>query len=117
MKHKGFYIALFVLTVMLLAFPAVQQYTHMFKLRPLAGATVVTERPQLNVRTFMKGDFQRKEDQYLSENIGFRELFVRSYNQLCWSLFRKVQNKTIFISDDNWIFNDFTIKHHYGQSV
>ena len=117
MKHKGFYIALFVLTVLMLAFPAVQQYTHMFKFRPLAGATVVTERPHLNVKTFMKGDFQRQEDQYLSENIGFREFFVRSYNQLCWSLFRKVQNKTIFVSDDNWIFNDFTIKHHYGQSV
>lgn len=108
---------LFVLTAMLLAFPATQQYAKLFKFRPLAGATVVTDRPQLNIKSFMKGDFQRQEDRYLSENIGFRELFIRSYNQLCWSLFRKVQNKTIYINDDNWIFNDFTIKHHYGQSV
>lgn len=117
MKHKRFYIGLFVLTVMLLALPAVQQHTHLFKLRPLKGAFVKTERPQLNYRTFMTGAFQKQEDQYLTENIGFRELYVRSYNQLCWSLFRKIQNETLFISDDNWIFNDFAIKHHYGQSV
>lgn len=116
MKHKGFHIALCVLTVLLLALPAVQQYARLFKLRPLAGATVVTERPQLNVGTFMNGDFQKQEDRYLSEQVGFREVFIRSYNQVCWSLFRKVQNKTIYINDDNWIFNDFTIKHHYGQS-
>ena len=117
MKHKGLYITFFVLTVMLLAFPAVQQHAQLFKIKPLNGVTVETEQPHFTFKTFMSGEFQKQEDQYLSENIGFRELFVRCYNQLSWSLFRKWQNKSIFINDDNWIFNDFTIKHHYGQSM
>ena len=116
-KHKGLYIVLCVLTVILLAFPAVQQHAQLFKFKPLAGAVVATEPPQLNVKSFMDGSFQQQEDQYLSEHIGFREPFVRCYNQLCWSLFRKVQNETIFVNDDNWLFNDFTVKHYYGQSV
>lgn len=117
MKHKGFYIVLCVLTVILLAFPAVQQHAKLFKFGPLGGVVESAERPRLSVNTFMDGSFQQQEDQYLSENIGFREPLIRCYNQLCWSLFRKVQNKTIFVNDDNWLFNDFTIKHHYRQSV
>lgn len=117
MKRKGIYIGLFILTVLVLAFPAIQQYTHCFKLKPLKGVTVATQRPELSYKTFMSGEFQKQEDKFLSENVGFRELFVRSYNQLCWSLFRKTQNKTIFVGDDNWLFNDFAIKHHYGQSM
>ncbi|MBQ3710671.1 MAG: hypothetical protein II887_08205 [Bacteroidales bacterium] len=117
MRHKWLYIVLFVLTVMLLAFPAVQQHAKLFKFKPLFGAVVATEPPQLTLQSFMDGSFQQQEDQYLSEHIGFREPLVRGYNQFCWSLFRKVQNETIFVNDDNWIFNDYTVKHYYGQSV
>ena len=101
----------------LLVLPAVQQHGKLFKLKPLNGVTEAAARPNLTIKTFMNGSFQAQEEQYLSENIGFRELMVRCYNQMSWSLFRQTQNKTIFIGDDNWIFNDFTIKHFYGQSV
>ena len=117
MRRKGLHIALFVLTVLLLAFPAVQQYAKLFKFTPLYGVTMTAEQPKFSFSSFMKGEFQQQEDQYLSENIGFREPFVRCYNQLCWSLFRKVQNKTIYVNDDNWIFNDYTVRHYYRQSV
>lgn len=117
MRRKGFYTVLFVVTVLLLAFPAVQQHVKLFKFKPLSGAVVAMESPQLSFRSFMDGSYQRQEDQYLTEHIGFREPFVRCYNQLCWFLFRKVQNETIFVNDDNWIFNNYTVKHYYGQSV
>ena len=117
MKHRGLYITLFALTVLLLAFPAVQQHAKLFKFWPLRGATVTTEQPRFTLKSFMDGSFQAQEDRYLSDHIGFREPFVRCYNQLCWSLFRKTQNKTVYVGKDNWLFNDYTIKHHYGQSV
>lgn len=117
MKHKGFYIILFVLTVVLLAFPVMQQHVKLFKIRPLHGVTVTTEQPKFSLESFMNGSFQKQEDQYLSENIGFREAFVRCYNQLTWSLFRKTQNKTLYVNDDNWIFNNYCIQHHYRQFI
>ena len=89
MKHKGLHIALFVVAVAVLALPAVQQHAKLFELAPLKGVTVGAERPHLNPSTFLSGEYQRQEDQYLTENIGFRELFVRSYNQWSWSLFRQ----------------------------
>ncbi|MBO4328237.1 MAG: hypothetical protein J5831_02365 [Bacteroidales bacterium] len=117
MNRKALYITLFGLTVALLALPAVQQYAKLFTFRPLNGVTVEQEQPRLTFKSFMDGSFQSQEDRYLSEHVGFREPLVRCYNQLCWSLFRSTQNKTIYINDDNYIFTDFTVKHHYGQSV
>lgn len=117
MKNKVEYIVLLALTFAMLVLPAVQQHTQWFKMKPLNGVTVVTERPKLNIKTFMSGEYQRQGEQYLSENIGFREPLTRLYNQLSWSLFRYTPNKSIFVDDDNWIFNDFTIKHYYGQSM
>ena len=117
MRRKAIHTVLLVLTELLLVFPAVQQQTQWFKLKPLNGVTVTAEQPQLNLKTFLSGDFQKQEDRYLAENLGFREWLIRFYNQVSWSLFRKTQNKTIFVDKDNWIFNDYTIKHHYGLSV
>ena len=117
MKRKRIYTAFFVLTVLLLAFPAVQQHTQWFQLRPLHGVTVATERPALGFKTFMSGAYQRQEDQYLAEHIGFRELFVRCYNQLSWSLFRQPQNKSIRVGREQWLFDDAMIRNHDGQLV
>ena len=99
MKQKVSYTVLFVLSVVLLAFPAAQQYAKLFEFKPLNGVTEKVEQPQFNFKNWMTGTFQKQEERYLSENIGFRELFVRCYNQMSWSLFRKVQNKSIFINN------------------
>lgn len=114
---KTLYIVLFILAVAALTLPMAQQHYNLFKMKKLNGVTVETKQPVLSLKTFMSGEYQKQEDKYLAEHIGFRELFIRCYNQLTWSLFRKTQNKTLFINHDNWIFNDFTIKHHYGQSM
>lgn len=105
------------MTTILLAFPAIQQYTQWFSIKPLHGVTVAIARPDLRLKTFMSGEFQRQEDLYLSENIGFRELFVRCYNQLSWSLFRQPQNKSIHVGKDLWLFDDAMVRNHDHQLV
>lgn len=117
MKQKGWYSVLFVVTVVLLALPAVQQQWHLFNFRPLLGSTVSSERPQLTVKSFMSGQYQVQEDRYLSEHVGFRECFIRYYNQLTWSLFRKSQNPSVFVGKDNYLFNDFVMEHCKRQSA
>lgn len=117
MKHKVLHIVLIALTFVLLVLPAVQQHSKLFKMKPLNGVTETTAKPILTLKSFMNGNFQAQEEQYLSENIGFREPMVRCYNQLSWSLFRISQNKTIHVGRDNWIFNDFMIKHRDRQFV
>lgn len=117
MKKRTFYTALFVLTVALLFFSPIQQYLKIWKFKPLAGAVVASEHPKFQLKSFMKGDFQTQTDNYLSENIGFRECFIRTYNQLVWFLFHKSNNETIFVGKDGWLFNDFVMNHYKGKAI
>lgn len=117
MKHKVIYTILFVLTVAVLFFSSVQQYFHFFKFKPLAGVIVATERPRFQPKSFMNGTYQHQMDGYLSENLGFREVFIRSYNQATWSLFHQSNNKSIFVGKDGWLFNDFVMNHYKGKSI
>ena len=117
MKSKIIYNTLLALTVVILVLPAAQQHTKWFKLKPLHGVTVATVRPKLSVKSFMTGEYQRQEEQYLAENIGFRELLVRCYNQVSWSLFRLPQNKRVFVGRDRWLFSDILTRHYDGQLV
>lgn len=117
MRRNALYTILFVLTVVLLALPAVQQHARLFKFKPLAGVTTDKAQPELSWKTFMSGQYQQREDRYLAENIGFREVFIRYYNQFTWSLFQASQNTSIFVGKDRWLFNDFVMDHHLGQSV
>lgn len=117
MKHKGLYVVLMGLTVVLLVLPALQQHFKWFNLKPLHGVTFATERPKLTVRSFMSGEYQQQEEKYLSENIGFREWMVRCYNQVSWSLFRLPQNKRVVVGKDRWLFSDILTRHHDHQLV
>lgn len=117
MKSKVLYNTLLALTVVILVLPAVQQHTKWFKLKPLHGVTVATAQPELSVNSFMSGEYQQQEEQYLAENLGFRELLVRCYNQFSWSLFRLPQNKRVFVGSDRWLFSDILTRHHDGQLV
>ena len=108
---------MFVLTVALLFSCALQQHFHFFKFKPVAGVMVNTEQPKLQLKSFMEGTYQKQLDSYLSENIGFRECFIRSYNQVAWSLFRKSNNNTIFVGKDDWLFNDYVMNHYKGKAL
>ena len=117
MKQKAFHTVLFGLLLVLLFLSPIQQQFKIFKFKPLAGAMVAAERPKFSLKSFMKGAYQTQLDKYLSENIGFREFFIRNYNQLTWSLFHKSNNETIFVGKDDWLFNDYVMNHYMGKAL
>lgn len=116
MKTNNIHTILFALTEVLLALPAIQQYTGLFKFKPLQGVTVATERPQLTVKSFMSGEFQAQEEPYLSKHIGFREPLIRSYNQVLWSLFHVTYCDDVIIGKDQWLYGRRTVYDHFRQA-
>ena len=65
----------------------VQEKWHPFKLKPLAGVTFETERPELTYQNFASGNYQTNIEQYSREKFGFREWHIRLYNQFIYSVF------------------------------
>ena len=84
-----------ILTLLGLFTMLVQAHWKPFNLRPLDGYTETTEKPILSFDSFVSGDYQTDMEQYISENFGFREFFIRLYNQYSYSLFQKINNENI----------------------
>src|SRR5690554_7205128 len=82
---------LFVGIVILLTLPMLQQTTGFFEPEPLKGDFVVLEKPTLTSENWWSGEFQEEYEGYMNQNIGFRPFFVRTYNQMQFSLFNQAK--------------------------
>ena len=109
------------LTVSLLVAIFVQGRWHPFPLTPLHGFTSVTVKPDFTVKSVASGDYQSQCEQYVRENFGFRELFIRTYNQAVYTCFGKINNDNIVKGLHQELFlklytNDVTgntLRHYY----
>ena len=73
----------------------VQEQWKPFKMKPLNGFTTTTEKPELTLAHFASGEYQNDMEHYIGENFGFREFFIRLYNQFSYSCFRQINNDNI----------------------
>lgn len=101
----------------------VQEHWKPFKMKPLNGFTPVVEKPKLTMASFASGDFQSDVEDYISDNFGFREFFIRCYNQVAYSCFGKITNSNIVKGRNQELYltmylNDATgktLKQHYDD--
>ncbi len=73
----------------------VQEQWKPFKMKPLNGFTAEAQKPSLTLANFASGDFQNKAEDYIGDHFGFREFFIRLYNQFSYSCFRQINNDNI----------------------
>lgn len=92
----------------------VQEKWRPFPLKPLAGVTFKTERPELNLSNFASGKYQREAEQYSRENFGFREWHIKLYNQLNYSLFNQTTCHFIVPGKEGWLFYTEAFNDYYG---
>ena len=92
----------------------VQEKWHPFKLKPLAGVTFTTDKPDLNLNNFASGKYQSNIEQYSRENFGFREWAIRLYNQVNYSLFNQTTCHFITPGKDGWLFYAEAFRDYYG---
>lgn len=91
----------FILTALLLIF--VQTVFEPFQKIPLAGAAPAYKEPELNVDSWFDGQYQKRTERKLTATFGFRENFIRVWNQLRYSLFNEV-NPQVVIGADGYLF-------------
>lgn len=73
----------------------VQEQWKPFTMKPLNGFTAEAQKPSLTLANFASGDFQNKAEDYIGDHFGFREFFIRLYNQFSYSCFRQINNDNI----------------------
>lgn len=120
--EKIFKKAVLILFLMLLVLPALQFKFNFVKMQPLGGDYKFAPRPAFSIEEWDSAYYQKKYTEYVNDHIGFREFFLRSYNQVWFSLFRVVHvqdlivGKNLCLYERNYI-NDFTGISFRGEQV
>jgi hypothetical protein len=90
-----------------LAAPLLQRELDLFQESELRGIEESTKLPELSLRSFWDGEFQKNYQSWFNENIGFRGALIRTENQLNFSLFRDISSRSpskISLGKEDYLF-------------
>ncbi len=105
---------LFLFILFILIVPIIQNKFEFIKLKPLKGAIAIPVKNYFNVKDWFSGEYQSKQDKYLSETFGFRNIFVRFNNQMAFNLFRKARANGVIIGKNGYLFEQNYINAYNG---
>ena len=95
MNKKPHFLIQFVCILAVLTAILLQGFTHVVKMKPLAGYVPDEQPVKLSFKTYYDGTFQNYLTDHAKRISGFREPCIRSYNQCLFSLFGKSTNNTL----------------------
>lgn len=101
--------------IMMLASPVtrvLKSFTD-FSIAPLKGYTEIAQKPEFSFSSFFDGSWQAAYDNYLEDHIGLRNIFVRLYNQIDYSLFR-IAHAAVIVGKDHHLYEENYIKAYTG---
>lgn len=116
MSKKHFLVQFIFITVLLLVVLA-QGLTHAIPMRPLDGFVDELKKDTLSFKTYYRGSYQSYLTQYAKLNTGFREFFIRNYNQIAYSCFGKITNNNVIKGRDNELFLNMYLDEYTGKKL
>lgn len=93
-----------------------QYLTDYVEFEELGGAYTLEPAPVLSTTTWWKGEFQPKADRHFTDHIGFRSLFIRSYNQFNYSAFGVTHAPGCVIGEDGQLYLESYINDYTGAN-
>lgn len=106
---------LFAGILLLFAVQLMQDKFNLIKLKPLGGDVHIPEKVSIGTHGWFSGEYQEKQEIYLNETFGFRNMAIRLYNQIAFSLFNTAKANSVIIGKENYLFEDKYIDAYYGS--
>lgn len=104
------YCLLFILVLFL---PTLQHSLNILPSTTLIGKEADPPRAQWSAAGWLNGSFQQQYTKRRDSRLGLRDYFIKTYNQLHFSLFHRIVSTTgtnVVIGKDNWLYEDVYIK-------
>jgi hypothetical protein len=101
---------------LILAIPSIQGTFKIFSEPKLGGYVAEIPKPNFSIATILSGDFQEQAELFLIRTYGLRAYFIRIYNQMQFSLFKKAHADLTIIGKRNCLFGMGYINAHYGKT-
>ncbi len=114
MKNKTIKHIIFILLVVLMFLPLIQQIFPIVKQKDLIGYSEKIPKPKINIVNWFEGSFQSEMDKYVNENIGYRNFLIRNYNQIMYSLFNTTNANGVMIGKENYLYILGYIENYLG---
>lgn len=113
-KHIGKNI-LFGILLIGLCLPLIQQLTQFASVRALSGAIVNTKPPVYSSENWFNGTFQDTSLNYINDNFGFRNDFIRLNNQRLFMLYNEARANGVIIGKENYLYEIGYIRAAFGN--
>tara|TARA_Y100001954_G_C15785371_1_gene592184 strand:- start:371 stop:1522 length:1152 start_codon:yes stop_codon:yes gene_type:complete len=104
------------LSVLFLMFiPMIEQKFLFFNHEPLDGSFIRAEKPVFSIDSWFHGNYTQVQEKYLNENFGFRNWFVRLYNQLQYKLYNHANANSVIIGKKKYLYEEDYISAYLGR--
>ena len=108
---------LFVLLMVFLFVPVIQEWGGVFPVKPLKGVFEPTPKPELSFDNYKSNIYQTQIEKYVSEHFGMREPVIRLYNQYVWSAYNKTYCHFIVPGKEGYLYYALAVNEHYGTEL
>ena len=108
---------LFVLLMVFLFVPVIQDWGGVFPVKPLKGVFEPTPKPELSFDNYKSNTYQKQIEKYVSEHFGMREHFIRLYNQYVWSAYNKTYCHFITPGKNGYLYYTLAVNEYYGLEL
>jgi hypothetical protein len=115
MPDKKDYITFSLVFLAIIGIPAIQTVTRIFPERPLNGVEATKPLPRLTWEDWYHSAYQPDLNHHAEQHFGFRNFFIRLYNQLDYSLFRQAHGSGLIIGKEGYLFESWFITAYYGK--
>ncbi len=107
--------AIFILLLLILLAPVVQQKTGIFKINGLRGQADAATYPKFSVRTWFTDEFQVQFNKATEENVGFRPVLIRLKNQLEYAVCHKANASGVVVGKNRYLYESDYIRSYTGR--
>lgn len=118
MKKTHFIVQFVFISAVLMAI-LLQSFTHFIEMKPLKGFDNNEEKApvELTFKTYYDGSYQNYLTEHAKRNTGFREFFIRSYNQMAYSCFGKITNINIVKGHNHELYLKMYLDEATGKTL
>jgi len=96
--------------------PPIQGTFKLFNEPKLGGYVAEIPKPNFSIVNILNGNYQDRVELFFNRSYGFRAWFIRVYNQVQFSIFKKAHADLTIVGKKNCLFGQGYIDAHYGKT-
>ncbi len=118
MKNNNLKHYIFIFFIIILFIPMIVGKFNFFNKIELHGYIAKKNKDTvITSKTWFNDNYQKKKELFLNESFGYRNFFVKLYNQLRFNLFKKTNAVNVTIAKDNILIQTNYIHSHLGKDI